>query len=135
MNITKEIITDLFPLYAANECSTDTRALVEDYLRQHPRDADEFHRILSQALPSKASAAKAPAEMASLKRARRLVRQRSCLMALAIFFSLAPFSFIHTGGRTYCLLFESPGSALVYGMLAAAAWAAYLGLRKHSPGV
>ena len=39
MNVTKEVITDLFPLYAANECSKDSRALVELYLRDNPDQA------------------------------------------------------------------------------------------------
>jgi hypothetical protein len=32
MEITKNVILDLLPLYSANEVSADTRALVEEYL-------------------------------------------------------------------------------------------------------
>jgi len=32
MNITRNVILDLLPLYVANEVSADTRALVEKYL-------------------------------------------------------------------------------------------------------
>ena len=125
MNITKEIITDLFPLYAANECSADTRALVEDYLRQHPCDADEFRRIMDTALPGAGATARRLDEMESLRRAQRLARRRSWFMALAIFCSLAPFSFVHTSSQTFWLLRDSPLAALVYGALAVGFWIAY----------
>jgi len=36
MNITRNVILDLLPLYAAGEVSTDTRALVEKYLETDP---------------------------------------------------------------------------------------------------
>jgi hypothetical protein len=34
MNVTREVINDLWPVYAAEEASADTRALVEEFLRQ-----------------------------------------------------------------------------------------------------
>ena len=52
MNVTKDIISDLIPLYAANECSADTRALVEEYLRGNPKEAEELQRIMSTPIPS-----------------------------------------------------------------------------------
>ena len=36
MKITRNVILDLLPLYLADEASPDTRALVEDYLRNDP---------------------------------------------------------------------------------------------------
>ena len=47
MNITKNIINDLIPLYFANECSADTRALVDEYLQQDPEQAAMLRRIAS----------------------------------------------------------------------------------------
>ena len=51
MNVTKNVIADLFPLYAENECSPDTRALVDEYLRSHPQDAEELRQIMSSPMP------------------------------------------------------------------------------------
>ena len=45
MKITKDIIADLYPLYAEQECSADTRALVDEYLKAHPQEADELRRV------------------------------------------------------------------------------------------
>ena len=122
MDITKDVISDLFPSYVANECSADTRALVDEYLRGNPQQAEELRRIMSATLPGAVPPAQGLDEVRSLREARRLVRRRSWLLGLAIFFSLAPFSVLHTGGKTYWLLVESPKTALVYGALALACW-------------
>src|SRR4029077_7540453 len=39
MNITRDVINDLWPVYAAGEASADTRLLVEEFLRQNPEVA------------------------------------------------------------------------------------------------
>src|SRR5215831_16890442 len=41
MNVTREVVTDLLPVYFSGEASRDTKVLVEDYFRQHP----DFERI------------------------------------------------------------------------------------------
>ena len=42
MNISREVINDLWPVYAAGEASADTRALIEEFFDRDP----EFARIL-----------------------------------------------------------------------------------------
>jgi hypothetical protein len=42
MNISRDVITDLWPTYAAGDATPDTRALVEEFLRQDV----EFARLL-----------------------------------------------------------------------------------------
>lgn len=36
MEITREVILDLLPLYISNECSEDTRKLVEEFMETDP---------------------------------------------------------------------------------------------------
>jgi ferric-dicitrate binding protein FerR (iron transport regulator) len=132
MNITKGVIADLFPLYLEKECTPDTRLLVEEYCQRNPQDAQELHRIASTSLPGGAPAAKDLDETRSLREARRVVRRRSWVLGLAIFFSLAPFSVLHTGGRTYWLLREAPGTALIYGALALVCWIVWTVMRNRS---
>jgi hypothetical protein len=36
MNVTKDVILDLLPLYYSDEASNDTRVLVEDHLQRDP---------------------------------------------------------------------------------------------------
>jgi hypothetical protein len=132
MNVTKNVIGDLFPLYVANECSVESRDLVDDYLRKNPGQADELRRIMNTSVPSTAAPAGALDEVRSLREARRRVRRQSWLMGLAIFFSLVPFSFLATGERTYWLLTEYPRTALIYGALGIGCWVAYAMLRRNS---
>jgi len=132
MNVTKEIITDLFPLYAANECSKDSRALVEDYLRENPREAEELRRVMSTSALGSAVRLPESEEVRTLREARGRVRRLSWLMGLAIFFSLVPFSFLATSERIYWLFRESPTSALIYGAIGIGLWAVYFGLRSRS---
>jgi len=132
MNVTKDVISDLYPLYAEKECSADTRALVEEYLQRHPQDAEELRRIMSAPLPGAAPSVNDLDEARSLREARRRVRRRSWLMAFAIFFSVAPFSFVLGDGRTWWMLRDAPGSALVYAALAVAFWMIYAVQRRRS---
>jgi len=132
MNVTKEIINDLMPLYAANECSADTRALVEEYLQRNPQQAQEYQRVMETSVPEAAPSAKSLDEVRSFREARRRLRRRSWLMAFAIFFSLAPFSFVWTGGRVWWLLRDAPASAAVYGALGVVFWVIYAVERRRS---
>lgn len=132
MNITKDIITDLYPLYLDDACSADTRVLVEEYLQRHPDLADELRRVTSTPLPGAGPLPKDLAETRSLQEARRRVRRRSWLMALAIFFSLAPFSFGSVGGHSWWMLRDAPGSALVYAALGVAFWILYALERRRA---
>jgi hypothetical protein len=132
MKVTQDIISDLIPLYAANECSGDTRALVEEYLQQNPRKAEELRLILSTPLPGAVPPAKDLQEIHSFREARRRLRRRTWLMALAIFFSLAPFSFLYTDGRLWWFLRDATRNALVYAALGVVFWVLYLVERRRS---
>jgi len=132
MNVTKDVITDLYPLYIEKECSADTRALVEQYLQCHPQAAEELRRIMNAPLPVVAPLPKDLDEAQSLREARRLVRRRSWLMGFAIFFSVAPFSFVAADGRTWWMLRDAPGSALVYTTLAVVFWIIYAVQRRRA---
>jgi hypothetical protein len=132
MNVTKEIITDLFPLYAANECSKDSRALVEQYLRDNPGQAEELSRVMNTPVPAGTAQLAGSQEVRTLREARRRVRRQSWVMGLAIFFSLVPFSFLVTSERIYWLFRESPGSAIVYAVIGVALWGAYFLTRRAS---
>jgi len=91
-----------------------------------------LHRIASSSLPGAAPLAKDLDETRSLREARRVMRRRSWVLGLAIFFSLAPFSVLRTEGKTYWLLREAPGTALIYGALALACWIVWTVLRHRS---
>jgi len=132
MNVTKDIINDLMPLYAANECSGDTRALVEEYLQRNPQQAEDLRRIMNTSLPRTTPANRNLDETRSFREARCRLRRRSWLMGFAIFFSLAPFSFVSTNGRTWWLLRDASGSAFVYAAIGLVLWLIYAVDRSRS---
>ena len=135
MNVTKNVINDLIPLYLEKECSADTRQLVEEYLRHHPEQDAELQRIIRAPLPGTVPSPAKSDEVVALKNARRLLRLRGWALGFAIFFSLAPFSILYTEGKTYWLLVEAPIMALVYGLLGVACWTGFAILRNRSPGL
>ena len=132
MNITKDIITDLLPLVQAGEVSDDTRKLVEIYLNDHPDFARETKAAMKDPFPKAAVSTPNLEVLSSLRKAKRRLRLRSTILALAIFFSLCPFSFIHTGDRSYFLFTESANSALVYGAVGIAFWAIWATMKRRA---
>lgn len=137
MNINREVILDLLPLYLAGEGSPATRTLVEDYLKQDPEFAqrirlqwaDNFDKALPSALPP-------DLELRSLRRTRSLLIWQRWLFALAIGFSSICLSneFSFEGGHFrefHFLLRDYPaqfGTCLVVGIIC---WIAYFNLRRR----
>ncbi|MFO0014093.1 MAG: hypothetical protein ACK553_15275 [Planctomycetota bacterium] len=133
MNISKHIIQDLLPLYAANECSEDTRALVDAYLAEHPSEAEVLRRAMGGSLATTPPSPSHLSELNSLNRSRRRLQLQSLVMGLAILFTLAPFAFFHTDGETTWLFMKSPISAGVYLVCGVFCWLAYVVMRQKSP--
>ena len=42
MNVTREVILDLLPVYLSGEASPDTRSLIEEYMKQDPELAQRI---------------------------------------------------------------------------------------------
>jgi hypothetical protein len=92
MNVTREVINDLWALYAAGEASTDTKALVESYLLQDP----EFARLLKgrgeeALLRQKLPALSPDREVQALRRTKRLLHGWDWLLFMAMIFSCFAF--------------------------------------------
>src|SRR6516225_12024049 len=69
MNVTRQVVTDLLPIYLSGEASEDTKTLVEDYFRQDP----DFERIARSAgTPLETLRATAPIAAAPEKEKRDL---------------------------------------------------------------
>lgn len=90
MNVTRNVILDLLPLYVANEASADTRTLVEAHLAKDPAAAD-----LARELARMEAAGDVPAPlnkedaMEAYREAKRLMFKRTVLIA-----SLLAFGFV-----------------------------------------
>jgi hypothetical protein len=133
MNITKNIITDLLPIYYSEECSDDTKLLVEEYLQKNPefkQEAKHFSQIpLPKNIPRSLNKED---EMKSLVKTRRLLKWRSYLMGFAIFFSCATFSFVYDQGNFHWIVLSSLNATLFYGTLGIGFWVAYFIARRRT---
>lgn len=134
MKITRDIVEDLYPLYISDACSSDSRALVEQYLREHPTDAETWRRLAETpaSLPPPDGHAQGTA---ALIEARRRLNARSWLQALAIFFTLVPFSFYVNEEKSWWFLREAPGAAATYGLIGLIFWIAYFRNRSKNRGL
>jgi hypothetical protein len=70
--ITRDVVSDLWPLYASGEATADTRALVESFLADHPQFAAELDAGVT--LPAADAAIAPDAEARALMRTKELMR-------------------------------------------------------------
>jgi hypothetical protein len=82
VTITRDVVSDLWPLYDAGEASSDTKALVDEFLAQDPAFAATLRAGLS--LPQ-VDPPPAAAETTALKRTRDLVHGRAWLRGVRLF--------------------------------------------------
>lgn len=140
MNVTRDVINDLVPIYLSGEASADTRALIEEYFAQHPAFARETQRAAEalQALPDAVPVhLDSRIEKTALQGAKKLLRIQMILFALASTFSLNAlslcFSFEIANGHTRIHWLALPGQLqVVLGilLLAVVTWSLYF-LARH----
>lgn len=92
MNVTREVIHDLWPVYEAGEASADTHVLVEEFLRQDP----EFAELLrapgpERLLESKVRKLPPDREAQALRKTKRLLHGKDWFLFFAILFSCFAF--------------------------------------------
>jgi hypothetical protein len=119
MTITRSLILDLWPAYAAGEASQDTRALVEAFLRDDP----EFARQLRQDPLGPLDSPTPPPdlEMRALMKARRRLGGFRSLLFLAILFSSIAFGRI-VSDTSFDV---SPRPFIIMASIAVAFWIAF----------
>ncbi|MBN1165338.1 MAG: hypothetical protein JXB45_12215 [Candidatus Krumholzibacteriota bacterium] len=88
MEITRDVILDLLPLYLADEASADTRVLVERYLETDPELADMAKKSEAAKLPGNVPVPLTEEDkMGDFKEAKRLMFERTLALAAIISFS------------------------------------------------
>jgi hypothetical protein len=129
MNVTREVVTDLLPIYFSDEASADTKVLVEDYFRQDP---DFERRARSAATPLETLRAAAPIKASSEKEKRDLesvlwgLRRRTWLFGVSLFLTLVPLSLDFTQRHIVSLTVRgNPWHAAFDWSLAAVLWFLY----------
>jgi hypothetical protein len=137
MNVTREVVTDLLPIYFSGEASGDTKVLVEDYFHQDP----DFERIArSAATPLETLRAAAPIAAGAEKEKRDLecvlwgLRRRQWLFGLSLFLTLVPLSFHFSHDHIVSLMVrDAPWHAAFDWSMAAVLWFLYFArLRRRT---
>jgi len=88
MEITRNVILDLLPLYLADEASADTKALVDRFLKDDPELADIAKESAAMELPEDAPFPLTQEDMMNAyKEAKRFMFWRTIILAGIISFS------------------------------------------------
>ena len=92
MNITRDVVVDLWPLYESGEASGDTRAVVEEFLRGDPEFARRLREDPSAKLLAAAPVAREPDhETRTLAAARKRLVKKDWPLFFAMLFSMMAF--------------------------------------------
>ena len=112
MRITRDVVTDLLPVYFSGEASQDTLDLVDGFFQEDP----EFARLVKaepkSLLPKEHIELSKESEMQTLIATRVLLRKRALFLAIAIFFTSLAFAFTFDRNGLHWVWTESPVSAL-----------------------
>lgn len=137
MNVTREVVLDLLPLYLAGEASPATRAVVEDYLKQDPELAKRIRLQWAESLEKAVPSDLPPdLELRSLRRTRSLLGWQSWLLGFAIGLTVlgSGISVSFEGLRfrqLRFLLFDYPNELGFVLALGIACWVAYFLVRRR----
>ena len=130
MTISRNVVLDLLPLYLAGEASEDTRALLEQYLRDNPEFAatvrDRAEKTTALLASMQAPTPAPDHERATFERVRRFNRNRTHWLAFAIVYTLLPFAFVFEGSNIrWMMLKDNPRQAVFFWIAALGCWIAY----------
>jgi predicted anti-sigma-YlaC factor YlaD len=137
MNVTREVILDLLPVYFAGEASPATRALVEEYMEQDKELAQRIRVQWADNLAKITPAALPPdLELRSLRRTRALLGWQRWLLALSITFTAIALTsqISFQEGRIkefHFLMRDFPIQFGSFALLAIACWIGYYSIRRR----
>jgi len=122
MNITRDVVADLWPLYISGDLSPDSRALVEEFLHQDPDYEPVLREQHDESWLKPAKPLAAPdRELHSMNQTKRILRGPTWLLFLAIMFSCFAFGRI-IADTSWDV---SPRNFIITASLAAVFWLAF----------
>jgi anti-sigma factor RsiW len=131
MNISRDIVKDLIPVYLAGDASADTRALVESYLKTDPELASDVTaaRGISLGLPATPPPT---AEKRTLDATRQLLKHRTSTLVVAMLFTVLPLTFAFSGTTiTFFLIRDAPVIGIAWWVTAAIMWIWHVRIRRR----
>ncbi len=132
MNVSRDVITDLWPLYESGEASEDTRRLVDEFLRQD----EEFSRLIRESPEDSLRADILPPldrerELETLRKTKQLVRIRDAFFWIAMFLTVSPLTVYDTSWGSGWVVRDHPWVACGLAGGAALGWCCYFLLRRR----
>jgi hypothetical protein len=133
MKLEREVIIDLLPAYFSGEASAATRALVENYFREHP----DFERSARSAggwldrLNVPASAPDPEKEKMALERARLVLETRSTFLWMAVFFTVLLGFFRVHDHKIVWVFWQDSMPGVTFAAIAVFLWVMYFFTRKR----
>lgn len=133
MNVTRNVINDLLPLYAAGEASPDTVALVDEYLAAYPDLVPVIESLRLEPLPGTSLQLQPNKEKETLNMTKKYLRLRGILLGIAIAMTLMPASFQYSKGHFSWTFLETatPAALLLVGLSAAVSWVGFFLVRHR----
>ena len=131
MNISRDVVKDLIPVYLAGDASADTRALVESYLKTDPELAAD---VTAARGPSLGLPATRPptAEKQTLDATRQLLKSRTSTLVVATLFTVLPLTFAFHGTTiTFFLIRDAPVIGIAWWVTAAIMWICHVRIRRR----
>lgn len=121
-NVTREVISDLWPLYLSNDLSADSRRLIEEFLERDPELARELADVGNDALGAYKPPSLPPDhELKTLQRVKRRLWGYPILLQLAMVFSGLSFGRI-VSDTSWDV---SPRNFIITAAIAGAFWIAF----------
>lgn len=133
MKMERDVIIDLLPAYFSGEASAATRALVEDYFREHP-DFEKTARAAGgplEELKVPVSQLDAEREKLVFERARQVRETSSSYLWMAILFTIMVFVFRIQDHKVVWIIWQkSVESGITFVAAAAFLWVLYFRSRR-----
>jgi hypothetical protein len=131
MKITRNVISDLWPLYESGEASDDTRRLIDDFLEHD----GEFSKLVRES-PNTCRMVDLPPlmpekEVKTIQLTKRLLRLRDRLFIFAAFLTFTPLTVYDTSWGGGWVIRDQPLAASALILAAAIAWLGYFRLRRR----
>ena len=138
MNITREVITDLWPIYATGEASADSAKLVEEFLaKDHELAAALKDNAADQLVASRVPRLSPNIEARALNRTKRILNPFNWLFFFAVLFTCFAFGRIISDTSWDV----SPRNFILTAVIALCFWIAFFGRsvwllqRMHRPNL
>ncbi len=132
MKVTREVVTDLLPLYFSGDASDDTRRLVDEFMKNDP----EFAHLAKETSEASLNLDTLPPitlekELQTIKKTKKLVRLRDAFFWISVFLSATPFTVWNTSWGSGSLIGDWPILAVGLGVLAIMSWCSYFALKRR----